>query len=347
MTAFATMPRRVSCAADVSGPGFALRASATMSACTACAVTSCASISPTRNAALGSSLRFFARRQRQIARALGDAQIRGVDDGQRDQADDVHRRMPLPGRTAHALRRRLGNEDVLQLDVVRPGAAHAEHAPRVEHGHARRVDRHREMDDGRPVRGIVVDARSSSARSPPGAPLPKILRPFILKPPSTLVSVPDPASQSAPPLVTRTSVLGGDLAQHRLGPLVAGAPGVGHDRDHVRVHRGRQRRRAAMMRQLADHRAQLRVRRAAAAELGGHAGGEQAALLQRGVVLATNESAASCSAARAANAGPSSRAMATKSVVSLIGSSPSGDHGSRMIRASGPPVTPGLGRMLR
>ena len=36
-----------------------------------------------------------------------------------------------------------------------------------------------------------------------GAPLPKIFRPFILKPPSTLVSVPEPASQSEPPLVAR------------------------------------------------------------------------------------------------------------------------------------------------
>ena len=49
---------------------------------------------------------------------------------------------------------------------------------------------------------------------------------------------------------------------------------------------GGQRRRAAVTRQFADRGAQLRVRRAAAPQLGGHAGGEEAVLPQRLVVFA-------------------------------------------------------------
>ena len=83
-------------------------------------------------------------------------------------------------------------------------------------------------------------------------------------------------------------------------------------RHQVRVHRQRQRRGAAGVREVAEHRAQLGVRGAAAAQLGGHAGGEQPALAELVVVVGHER------------------------VVGVVGRGPGGEAGPQLAGHAGP-----------
>ncbi len=192
--------------------------------------------------------------------------------------------MPFPDRPPHALHDRVGQEGVRDLDVVRSGAAHAERPPGVEDLHPFRLERQRKVEHGRSALGVVVNAgrhqdvagrHAARENLPPGQPV-------------AAVNLFEPARSVEPVRAAarnQDQVFGGDAPQHRLGRLVAGPPEIRERPDQVRVHREGQRRRAAVPRQLADHPAQLAMRRAAATELRGHAGRERAALAQRGVVF--------------------------------------------------------------
>src|SRR5689334_24728059 len=77
-------------------------------------------------------IRFLARDlQRLGAGALGDPEIGRVDQREGDHADDVEQHVPFALLAATG-DRGLGDEDVLQLDIMRARAAHAEHVPGVE-----------------------------------------------------------------------------------------------------------------------------------------------------------------------------------------------------------------------
>ena len=75
---------------------------------------------------------------------LGDTEIGRIDQRKGDHADDVEQHVPF-ALLAAAGNRRVGDKDVLQLDVVRTRAAHPHHVPGVEDRDALAFQRHREV----------------------------------------------------------------------------------------------------------------------------------------------------------------------------------------------------------
>ena len=122
---------------------------------------------------------------------------------------------------------------------------------------------------------MPVVRRRSRARAAAAEDLPAVSR----KPPSTFSSLPEPVEPVGAARRREHQLLGGHAPEHRLGRLVPRAPDVRQRGDQVRVHRERERRRAAVVRELADHLAELGVRRAAAAQLARNARRERAVLL--------------------------------------------------------------------
>jgi hypothetical protein len=190
----------------------------------------------------------------------------------------------MKGWPPHSLHRRVGQEGIRDLDIVRSGAAHPERPPGVEDLHALCLERQRKVEHGRPALGIVEDAgrhqdvaRWHAAREnlPPGEPV-------------SAVNLFEPARAVEPVRATarnKDQAFGRDPPQHRLGRLVAGPPEVRERSDQVRVHREGQRCRTAVPRELADHAAQFAMGGAAASELRGHAGRERPVIAQLGVVF--------------------------------------------------------------
>ena len=96
--------------------------------------------------------------ERDLARSLGDTEVRGVDDGQRRECDEVDERVPLAGGPLQAAHRGVGDEHVFQLDIGRAGAAHAHRAPRVEDLETLDGQRQHEVADGRSILRVVVNS---------------------------------------------------------------------------------------------------------------------------------------------------------------------------------------------
>ena len=92
-------------------------------------------------------------RDREVARAFGNAEIDRVDQRERGRRDDVEDRVPLAGLALHR-DAGIGHHMALDRHVVRSGAAHAERAPGIEHLHVRRVHRQAEMQHHRAFVGV-------------------------------------------------------------------------------------------------------------------------------------------------------------------------------------------------
>ncbi|KIU01381.1 hypothetical protein QU38_01925, partial [Staphylococcus aureus] len=72
-----------------------------------------------------------------------------------NHADHVEQHVPLALRPPPG-DRRVGQEHAVEHQVVRAGAAHAQHVPGIGDGDAVRIQGHAEMEHGRPRLGIVV-----------------------------------------------------------------------------------------------------------------------------------------------------------------------------------------------
>jgi hypothetical protein len=96
-------------------------------------------------------------RERRIACGLGNPEIDGIDQRQRDHSwIEMKGYAPFAGGSSQQ-QGRVGHEDVLDDDVVRAGPAHTERAPVVLGRDAPLRDRDRELQDGRARVRIVVD----------------------------------------------------------------------------------------------------------------------------------------------------------------------------------------------
>ena len=155
-TPVATSVRRISMALDVSGPGFCDCDRSTISREQAAPRRAG---SPSRRPGKRRWIVLLSRQlERDVARRLGDAEVGGINDGERHERRGVNGGVPLAGRPPHAPHDRVGKEHAFKLDVVRAGAPHAERPPGIEDLHARRVERQAEVDHRRSVLGIVEDA---------------------------------------------------------------------------------------------------------------------------------------------------------------------------------------------
>jgi hypothetical protein len=205
--------------------------------------------------------------QRLGAGALGDAEIGGVDQRKGEQADDMEQHVPF-ALLAPAGDRRVRNEHVLQLDIMRARPAHPEDMPSIEDRDALGLQRHREMQYRRSRVGIVMD-RARHQQVARGAAAGEDLARVDQEPALGFDGRAGALQPVGAAARHEDQIFRRDALQQPVGRRVLMAPAPCRGRDKVRVHREGQRRRAAARGKAADRMADLGVPGAAAAEFGG------------------------------------------------------------------------------
>ena len=220
---------------------------------------------------------------REIARGLGDADVHRIDEGHRNHRHKVHGGVPAASRPAQG-DRRLGHEHLLEHDVVRPGAAHAERAPRRGHAHAGRVHGNRQVKHGGAGFRIVVDSRRHEELGGRRAAREGLVRV------DAKASVHARRGSAARKPIGASArqeddLLRRDAPQERVDRCLLVPPAPRRGRDEMRVHRECERRGPAVAPELAQQRTELGMPQPAAAQLHGDARGEEAVGGEIGVVV--------------------------------------------------------------
>ncbi len=191
------------------------------------------------------------RGDRVVPRALGDPEVDRSHDREADRRDHLECGVEHAVRAVgqHAL---VGHEDVLEQDVVARGAAHAERVPVVEHGHTLARDRHGHVEHAQALLRIVVreHRREHCARD-------RLAREHL--PAGDAVAAVDLGRGAA--RVGEVGTAGGDEHDALVGDPAQGGLGAGQpaavaprgEGGHVLVHRGRERRRGAVLGEFALH----------------------------------------------------------------------------------------------
>jgi hypothetical protein len=214
-----------------------------------------------------------------VARGLGQSGVDRVDQRDRDIGRDLEDQVPL-ARLALEWDLVVGDEQPVEHHALRSGATHPHRIPDLIHPHAGRIQRRPEMQDRRPS-GFLGDGAGHQDRAQGRARSEGLGR----VDPVAALDLLGPAGAAHPVRPARGhhhDALGGNAAQQRFDDRFCGGlvpPAPGRDRDLMRVHREGKRRRAAAMRQTAQHIGKLCHRRPTTAEFDGHAGLDQTRVL--------------------------------------------------------------------